>query len=103
MATNTFRNSVYVITTAGWWITTDSSETGQRYDFAVSNFGFFGTDSNSQISISYQSDTSMAIFHIKTQAAGGGYDDVHFATPHKTADRMFINTLTAGTGYFYLS
>lgn len=102
MGTNTFRNSVYIMNTAGWWITTDSSQTGGHNDFAISNIGLYGVDSTAELAISYEADTSMVIFHLRCPA-DGGYADIHFATPHKVSDRMYINTLTAGTGYLYCS
>ena len=102
MSFNKFLGNVYMINTGGWWITVNTGPTGAFSDLAISNIGLYAADTTGELELFYQSDTTMAVFHLRgTQ--GSGYSDIHFATPHKTSGRIYIKTCANGTGYIYCS
>ena len=110
MPFNVLQGNVYVITSATTYLTGEIKGVssaghinGPYPKMFISNIGLYGADSNSELALSYASDTSQVTYHLKTQAGGGGYDDIHFASPHMVSEALFVHTLTAGTGYIYLS
>lgn len=106
---NTIIGNVFVIDSSGVYLTGSNGVaiagglSGDRVNMAISNIGLYGTNTTGELALSYLSNTAAIIFHLKTQAQQGGYEDIHFAVPHKVSDRIFVNTLTAGTGYLYLA
>lgn len=106
---NSIQGNVYIITSATTYLTGSNrtvatgSRNGDVPKMMISNIGLYGVGSNSELAISYSSDTSQVTYHLKTQAEGGGYDDIHFAQPHMVSEALFVHTLTAGTGYIYFS
>ena len=106
---NGLQGNVYVIDSAGWFLTgsnatVDAGQSGgNKTIFAISNIGLYGASTTSELALSYLSDTTQTIYHLKTQAPNGGYDDIHFAVPHMVSERLYVQTITAGTGYIYFA
>jgi hypothetical protein len=107
--TTGIQGNVYVIDSSGIYLTGSNATVeayasgGNKTIFSISNIGLYGDSTSSELAISYLSDTTQVIYHLKTQAPNGGYDDIHFAAPHMVSEKLYVNTLTAGTGYIYFA
>ena len=106
---NGIQGNVYVIDSAGVYLTGSNATSiagdlnGNKTTMMISNIGLYGASTTSELALAYLSDTNQSIYHLKTQAPNGGYDDIHFAVPHMVSEKLYVNTLTAGTGYIYLA
>ena len=99
---NSIQGNVFVIDSQGVYLTQDYTSASAYPRMMISNVGLFGVDSTGELALSYQSNTTQVIYHLRCPA-DGGYADIHFAVPHMVSERLYVNTISAGTGYIYLA
>ena len=109
MPFNYVQGNVYIITSAGVYLTgevvgkTSAGHISGPYPaMNISNIGLYGVDSTGELAVSYASANSDVTYHLRCPV-DGGYADIHFASPHMVSEALYVHTLTAGTGYIYLS
>ena len=97
---NRFFGNVYVIDSAGLWLTADSSGTGNALDFEFQSAVFVSATSGS-FEITAESDTaSHSVLRIVNFT--GGTDYVSWPLGLFPNQRLYVKTCSVGTGYLYI-
>lgn len=91
--------NVYVVDSAGLWLTSDSSATGNFLDFDFQTVKFVSGTSG-QLEITYEADTVNGVI-FKIFNATGGTDFINFPRGHHVENRLFVKTCTAGSAWLY--
>lgn len=100
---NTVKGPVYIIDSAGVYLTSDGTATGSYMDMSISAISFYGTGSTSELGLSLFSANSTDIIHLKVNVGVGGNEEQHYAVPIKVTERVYVRQCVAGTAYLYFA
>lgn len=99
---NRLFSNVWVIDSGGLWLTSDSSQTGSFLNSDIAGFRFVSNNSG-KMEIVAQSDTVNNVIFSSFNGQDYSNDTLSFTKYFKLNERLFVRTLTAGTGWIYFS
>ena len=106
---NQIKGNVYIVDSSGIYLTGSNSTCiagtlgGDMVNMSISNIRFVATDSTGAMDLSYASALSTDVIKMSVATPAGGPDNLDFSTPFEVSERVYVRTLTAGTGYIYFS
>ena len=106
---NRIVGNVYIVDSAGVYLTGSNATSiagtvgGDLTSMLLSSVRFVASDSTGAMDLSLATNNSSDIIKMRVTNPAGGADDLGLSQPFSVGERVYVRTLTAGTGYLYFS
>lgn len=99
---NRIFSNVWLIDSGGLWLTSNSAQSGTALNSEITGIRFVSTNSG-KMELTLESDTALNVLFSSFNGADYSNDSMQFSGKFKVSEKIFVRTLTAGTGWVYFA